>query len=83
MKVTVVTLRFVDKPCGGCRAAGTMEWLHGRRTNHGTIEPLPCYRRWWVHNNNIPVTTDMQCSTTCISKSVKDVECRLYSAISF
>ena len=36
---------FVDEPRGRGRAAGKMERLHGRRTP-------PCYRRWWVNNNN-------------------------------
>ena len=43
---------FVDEPRGRGRAAGKMERLHGRRTNHGTIGTPPCCRRWWVNNNN-------------------------------
>ena len=49
---SIVNPGFVDEPRGGCGAAGTIERQHSRRTNHGTIGPPPCYRRWWVDNNN-------------------------------
>ena len=43
---------FVDKLRGDGRAAGKMERQYGRRTNHRTIGSPPCYRKWWVDNNN-------------------------------